>query len=117
MANGLLGLDDFVLHNDADGPRCSLSLTHGVQWTDCACDVGGVALRERLQVPLPMPQESLMWAKLGRCVAAIRAQGARPVAKWAEQSVLTQSVICAIARSLDEGGKPFNLSRFQGARM
>ena len=61
-------------------------------------------LRERREVPLPLPQEALMWAAFGRCVQAVR-DGAPPVAQWPQRTLLTQEILCALQTSFDEGGK------------
>ena len=46
-----------------------------------------------------------MWAAFGRCVRAIRDEGAAPVAQWPERTMLTQEIICAVQESLDNGCK------------
>jgi len=106
--NSTLAFDDFVLHNDSDGPRCGYQLTRGSGISNYACDFG-CEVSERVTADLPLPQESLMWAAFGRMVRAIRDEGAPPDASWAEQSLLTQEILCAVARSLDEDCKPVAL--------
>ena len=103
--DGTIELDDFVLHSDPHGPWCGFNVTHGANIGDYACDVGGAARRERRTCALPLPQEALMWAAFGRCVRAIRDEGAAPVAQWPERTMLTQEIICAVQESLDNGCK------------
>ena len=107
--NGVVALDDFVLHKDKTGPRNGFDVTHGAGAGDYACDLTVVDLSERREIGLALPQEALMWAAFGRCVQAIRDDHAPPVAQWPDRALLTQEILCALQHSLDEGGKPVTL--------
>ena len=88
-------VDDFVLHDDAGGPRVAhaVSAGHALRDFDCA-HVYAVGPRARRATPLPLPQEALMWEEFARRVRE------PDNARWADAAVMTQEVVSAVHRSL-----------------
>ncbi len=62
-----------------------------------------------LQVPLPKPQETLMWEEFARCVVAIKDRGEKPNPKWMQLARDTQQVVLAVDASLKRGGAPIRV--------
>eukprot|EP00245_Coleochaete_scutata_P000085 TRINITY_DN10090_c0_g1_i1.p1 TRINITY_DN10090_c0_g1~~TRINITY_DN10090_c0_g1_i1.p1 ORF type:complete len:412 (+),score=87.95 TRINITY_DN10090_c0_g1_i1:117-1238(+) len=63
-------------------------------------------------VALPVPQESFMLEEMARRVRATRKMGAEGLdPKWPSQSLQTLTVVCAVMRSIEAGGKIIDIDQ------
>ncbi|CAA0836789.1 Uncharacterized oxidoreductase [Striga hermonthica] len=101
-SNGTLFVEDLIIPYEED--CAAFSFTSGAEFVEM--HVGWNVKKPReVRVDSLLPQEAEMVREFSSLVMGVRDLGRRPVDKWARTSRVTQLVLDAVRRSIDDGHK------------
>ncbi|XP_075510418.1 putative oxidoreductase At4g09670 [Primulina tabacum] len=100
--NGTLWVEDFIIPYGENS--ATFSFTTGARLLDL--HIGWNVKPKEIRVDTRLPQESMMIQELSRLVKDIKEQGSSPDSRWSRTTRVTQLVLDAVRKSIDNGFEP-----------
>ncbi|KZV53794.1 hypothetical protein F511_00060 [Dorcoceras hygrometricum] len=101
-SNGTLRVEDFIIPYGENS--ATFSFTSGAKFLDL--DIGWNQKPQEMRVDTQLPQEGMMIQEFSRLVKDIKEQGSSPDSRWSRTSRVTQLVLDAVKKSIDDGFEP-----------